>query len=393
MADITEKKKMDEQLKQAQRLESIGRLAGGIAHDFNNMLAIILGNTEIILEDIDPATPFIANLNEIQRAAGRSADLTRQLLAFARKQTVAPRILNLNETLEGMLKMLQRLIGEDIDLAWYPNTNLWPVKIDPSQVDQILTNLCVNARDSIKSIGKITIETDNTQLDKNYCREHAGFKPGNYALMTVSDNGCGMNKETLENLFEPFYTTKDMHQGTGLGLATVYGIVKQNNGFIHVYSEPGHGTTFKIFLPRHIIKEPLAIAQQDTVEATSGGSEVILLVEDEKAILRMTTMMLERLGYTVFSASSPSEAIRIGSSKAGEINLLMTDVVMPGMSGREMARKLLKSYPDVKCLFMSGYTENVIAHHGVLDKGIHFIHKPFGKKELAAKLRDILDEK
>ena len=398
IVDITERKrseiereKLQAQLMQAQKIESVGRLAGGVAHDFNNMLSIILGNAEIIMEDIDPSNPFVTNLEEIYKAAERSADLTRQLLAFARKQTIDPKILNLNHVLDDMLKMLKRLIGEDIDLIWQPFQNLWSVKIDPSQIDQILANLCVNARDAIKSVGKVTIETGNISFDEAYCKEHAGFNPGDYVMMAVSDNGSGMDKKTLDNLFEPFFTTKDIGQGTGLGLATVYGIVKQNDGFINVYSEPGQGTIFKIYLPVH--SETSVSYQKEFTRAPLKGNETILLVEDEKAILRMTKLMLERLGYTVLTASSPNEAISIvEDSNNNAIHLLMTDVVMPEMNGRDLSKKLLSIYPGLKCLFMSGYTANVIAHHGVLDTGVQFINKPFSKQDLAAKVREVLDE-
>ncbi len=249
--DITEKLSLESQLRQAQKMESVGRLAGGVAHDFNNMLGVIIGHTELALEQMDPAQPLFTSMQEIRKAALRSADLTRQLLAFARKQTVAPKVLDLNETVEGMLKMLRRLIGEDIDLVWLPDSDLWPVKMDPSQIDQILANLCVNARDAIEGVGKITIETHKVTFDEAYCADHSGFIPGDFVMLAVSDDGQGMDKETLDKIFEPFFTTKGIGKGTGLGLATVYGIVKQNNGFINVYSEPGQGTTFKIYLPRH----------------------------------------------------------------------------------------------------------------------------------------------
>ena len=285
LTNITERKRAEEereklqaQLNQAQKMESVGRLAGGVAHDFNNMLGVILGHAEMAMEQVDSAHPLHADLQEIQKAAKRSADLTRQLLAFARKQTIAPKVLDLNETVEGMLKMLRRLIGEDIDLAWLPDNNLWLVKVDPSQMDQILANLCVNARDAITGTGKITIETANIAFDASYCAEHAGFVPGEYVLLAVSDNGCGMDKETQGRIFEPFFTTKGVGEGTGLGLATVYGIVKQNNGFINVYSEPAQGTTFRIYLPRHaaqsradVKKRPCGTDRQGTRDDPSGG--------------------------------------------------------------------------------------------------------------------------
>jgi len=388
----SEKEQLQAKLNQAQKMESIGRLAGGVAHDFNNMLSIILGNTEMVLEDLDPTNPSIPNLKEVQKAAQRSSNLTRQLLAFARKQTILPRVLNLNKTVEGMLKMLRRLIGEDIDLSWQPKTDLWSVKTDPSQIDQILANLSVNARDSIKDVGKVTIETGNVHFDDSYCHEHPGFKPGDYVVISVSDNGCGMDKETIDTIFEPFFTTKEFGEGTGLGLATVYGIAKQNNGFINVYSEIREGTTFRIYLPKHAGKEKGEMHKKSD-KTIIGGHETILVVEDEKAILRTTQIMLERLGYKVLAASSPKEAIQLNNKfSPGEIALLMTDVVMPGMNGRDLAQKLSQSNPDLRCLFMSGYTANVIAHHGILDEGLNFISKPFSKQELSDALRETLDE-
>jgi len=394
--DITERKraaeekaKLEAQLQQAQKMESVGRLAGGVAHDFNNMLGVILGHADLALEQVDPAQPLHDDLTEIRKAAKRSADLTRQLLAFARKQTIAPKVLDLNETVEGMLKMLRPLIGEDIDLAWLPGAGLWPVKLDPSQIDQILANLCVNARDAISGVGKITIETGNVALDEDYCAAHAGFVPGEFALLAVSDDGCGMDKETLAHIFEPFFTTKEVGKGTGLGLATIYGIVKQNNGFINAYSEPDQGSTFRIYLPRHMGKAG-QMQKKGPAEPALRGQEIILLVEDEPAILTLTTMILERQGYTVLAANTPGEAIRLAREHAGEIHLLMTDVVMPEMNGRDLAKNLLSLYPHLKRLFMSGYTANVIAHHGVLDGGVYFIQKPFSIKELAAKVREAL---
>ena len=394
--DLTKRKQVEEELKskqaqltQAQRMESVGRLAGGVAHDFNNMLGVILGHADLILEELDPALPIYAYLTEIRKAAQRSADLTRQLLAFARKQTVAPKVLNLNKTMEEMLQMLSRLIGEDIDLAWRPGKEMYEVNMDPSQIDQILANLCVNARDAIESEGRITIETGTAFFDEDYCSEHAGFVPGEFVMLAVSDDGCGMSKESLAQIFEPFFTTKELGKGTGLGLATIYGIVKQNNGFINVYSEPGQGTTFKIYLPRHIGKTG-QIQEKDPAKPDLRGYETILLVEDEPAILKLTTRMLERLGYTVVAAGTPSEAIRMAAECAGQIHLLMTDVVMPGMNGRDLAKNLLSSYPNLKRLFMSGYTSNVIERHGVLEEGVHFIQKPFSMKDLGAKVHEIM---
>jgi two-component system cell cycle sensor histidine kinase/response regulator CckA len=381
---------LEAQLLQAQKMESVGRLAGGVAHDFNNMLSVISGYAELALEKVDPGDPLHADLKEIQDAARRSAEITRQLVAFARKQTISPKVLDLNFTVEGMLNMLRRLIGEDIDLAWLPKARLWPVKMDPAQIDQILANLCVNARDAISGVGKITIETSNVTLDEAYCTDHAGFVPGEFVLLAVSDDGCGMDGEVQEKIFEPFFTTKGPGKGTGLGLATVYGIVKQNDGFINVYSEPGRGTTFKIYLPRHAGQEEVKAAQ-NFEQLPAGRGETVLIVEDEQAIILIATKMLDRLGYRVLTADTPSEAIRLAREFTGRIHLLLTDVVMPEMNGRELADELQTQHPEIKILFMSGYTSNVIAHQGVLDAGVDFIQKPLILKELALKIRAILD--
>jgi PAS domain S-box-containing protein len=396
--DITERKRAEEeqaklegQLQQSRKMESVGRLAGGVAHDFNNMLGVILGHVDLALEIVDSANPVFADLCEIQKAGRRSAELTNQLLAFARKQTVAPKVLDLNQAVAGMLKMLQRLIGEDIDLAWLPDTSLWSVKADPSQIDQILANLCINARDAIADTGKITIETGNKVFDEDYCASHAGYVPGDYVRLVVSDDGCGMDKETQAHLFEPFFTTKPVGRGTGLGLAMVYGIVKQNNGFLNVYSEPGHGTTFRIYLPRHL--DVAIAAREDLEKPITRGFETILVVEDEPAILSLTKTMLERLGYQVLVASTPKEAIQVAVEHSGEIHLLLTDVVMPELNGRDLASKLSLTFPHLKKLYMSGYTANVIAHHGVLNEGVLFIQKPFSKNDLARWVRAALDDK
>jgi len=385
-----ENAKLEMQFQQAQKMESVGRLAGGVAHDFNNMMGVILGYTELALIQMDPVQPLYADLQEIKKAAQRSANLTRQLLAFARKQTVAPKVLDLNETVEGMLKMIIRLIGEDIDLAWLPTAGLWPVKMDPAQVDQILANLCINARDAIAGVGKLTIETQNTAFDEDYCAEHAGFIPGDFVLFTVSDDGCGMDKETLDKLFEPFFTTKAAGHGTGLGLATVYGVVKQNNGFINVYSEPGQGSVFKIYLPRHASKTG-QMREESPAAPNKQGNETILLVEDEESILKITRRMLKKLGYRVLTASTPGEAFTVAKEHAGEIKLLLTDVVMPDMNGPKLAKELISLYPGLRSLFMSGYTGNVIAQHDILDDSINFIQKPFSHQALAAKVRETLE--
>jgi PAS domain S-box-containing protein len=380
---------LQDQLLQAQKMESVGRLAGGVAHDFNNMLGVILGHVEMAEEQINPADPLLLDLQEIKKAATRSADLTRQLLAFARKQTVSPKVLDLNQTVESLLKMLRRLIGEDIDLAWLPGNGLWPVKIDPTQVDQILANLTINARDAIAGVGRVTIETANIILDEDFCANHLGFSPGNYVLLKVSDDGRGMDRETCEHIFEPFFTTKEVGQGTGLGLATIYGIVKQNNGFINVYSEAGRGTAFKILLPRHV-GQTLPLDGDKPAGAVQQGQETILLVEDEPSILQLGKRMLERMGYLVLAAANPGQALQLAEQHPGAIDLLLTDVIMPEMNGRDLANRLLSLYPRMARMFMSGYTANVIADHGVLDEGVQFIEKPFSMVELSTKVREAL---
>ncbi|HBI14715.1 MAG TPA: hypothetical protein DDY20_04250 [Desulfobulbaceae bacterium] len=388
--DITGRKKLEEELRQSQKMEAVGQLAGGVAHDFNNMLGVIIGYAQITLNKVAHDDSMRKNLEEILKGALRSSEITRQLLAFARKQTIEPKILDLNDTVEGMLKMLRRLIGENIDLVWLPGANGWLVKMDPSQLDQILVNLCVNARDSIAELGKITIETQKVNFEEAYCVEHEEFSPGEYVMLAVSDNGGGMDKRTKDKIFEPFFTTKGVGRGTGLGLATVYGIVKQNAGFINVYSEPGYGSVFKVYLPRHVAKVD-HIKKDSPVALTVGGHETILLVEDESAVLGVVKMMLEGLGYTVLGASTPGEALRIASENSGDINLLITDLVMPEMTGRDLAKNLTSLYRELKCLFMSGYTSDIIARQGILDEGVNFIQKPFSKQELATKVREVLD--
>jgi two-component system, cell cycle sensor histidine kinase and response regulator CckA len=373
-------------------MESIGRLAGGVAHDFNNMLSVIIGYTDLIMESVDARDPLQKDLAEILAAAQHSADITRQLLTFARKQNIAPRVLDLNETVSDTLKMLRRLIGEDIELIWLPGDHVWPVQMDPSQVDQILANLCVNARDAIEEVGKITIETGNATFDAAYCADHDGFFPGDYVLLAVSDDGCGMDKDTLDNAFEPFFTTKEVGKGTGLGLATVYGIVKQNNGFINIYSEPQQGTTIRIYISR--CNEPSEKrVTVPGIDIPTGHGETILVVEDEKTNLQLIVRMLEILGYTVLDASSPQRALALAEEYGNNIDLLLTDVVMPEMNGRDLSAHLQSFRPELQTLFMSGYTANVIAHHGVLDKDVHFIQKPFSKADLAAKVYNILADR
>jgi PAS domain S-box-containing protein len=387
----SEKKRnsLEKQLIQAQKMESVGRLAGGVAHDYNNMLSIITGYTEMALEGVEPGSPRHADLQEVLAAARRSTDITRQLLAFARKQTIAPKVLDLNQTVESILKMLRRLIGEDIDLAWLPGRNARPVKIDPSQIDQILANLCVNARDAISGVGKITIETCSKKFDEAYCAYHEGFVPGQFVMLAVSDDGCGIAPKVMSQIFEPFFTTKPVGEGTGLGLATVYGIVKQNNGFINVYSEPEKGTTIRIYLPQHSGKAN-GVHPEGRAQIPSSQGETILLVEDDKSILKLGARMLNHLGYTILTASTPSEAMALAKQHSDKIDLMITDVVMPEMNGRELAGDLQTLYPDMKILFMSGYTSNVIAHRGVLEEAVRFIPKPFSLEDLSVAVRATL---
>jgi len=389
--DLTEHLRLSAQFYQAQKMEAVGLLAGGVAHDFNNMLTVIIGYAELALVKTDPSQSLHAELGEILKAAKHSKDITRQLLAFARKQTIIPVVLDLNICMENMLQMLQRLIGEDIDLAWLPGVGPCQIKMDPVQVNQILANLCVNARDAIAGVGKLTIETRNVIFDETYCAQHIGYVAGEYVLLAVSDDGCGMDKETIDQIFEPFFTSKEIGQGTGLGLSTVYGIVKQNDGFINVYSEPGRGTTFRIYLPRH--SDQVAAAQRDSVtEILPGNGETLLVVEDEPSILTMEKIMLEDLGYRVLTAGTPSEAVGLVQEHANEIRLVITDVVMPDMNGRDLSERLLSIYPGMKILFMSGYTSDVIAHRGVLDEGVNFMQKPFSMLDLSIKVREALSE-
>ncbi|MFH1981850.1 MAG: PAS domain S-box protein [Pseudomonadota bacterium] len=396
LQDITERKraeaekeKLNAQLLQAQKMEAVGHLAGGIAHDFNNMLSVVIGHTEMALLKIDPDDPLHGRLRTIHDAALRSADLVRKLLAFARKQTISPRVLDINDTISGMLAMLRRLIGEDIDLSWAPGEHLSRVRIDPSQIDQILANLMVNARDAIAGVGKITIETRDEMLDEAYCSGHPGFLPGRYVALAVSDSGCGMDSKTVAKIFDPFFTTKALGKGTGLGLATVYGIAKQNDGFINVYSEPGEGTTFRLYLP--VVDAPKELPDAGRAFEASGGTGTVLMVEDDAAILELGQAILEQLGYTVLTAGTPEQAIELARVHGGGIDLLITDVVMPQMDGRELVRRIEEMTPGLKCLYISGYTANVIAHHGVLDPGVNFLQKPFSIHDIAVKIREVIE--
>ncbi|MFA4985920.1 MAG: response regulator [Candidatus Brocadiia bacterium] len=383
-----EKLKLEAQLLQAQKMESVGRLAGGIAHDFNNMLSVILSHAEMAMSQVDETKPLYHHLHEIMEAAGRSANLTSQLLAFARKQPISPRLLDINDAVSGMLSILARLIGEAINLVWIPGKGAQAVMIDPSQFDQILTNLAVNSRDAIAGVGTITIETSSIDVGET---DFPKLVPGKYVLVSITDDGCGMSHETMANIFEPFFTTKEPGKGTGLGLATTHSIVKQNNGFINVYSEPGRGTTFRIYFPR---SESTAM-EASGVEAkakTTTGAETVLLVEDEAALLEIIRQSVERLGYTVLATGDPIEALQIAEKHSGSIDLLMTDIVMPDMSGRELRRNVAARWPNVKCLYMSGYPTSSLAPQGILEAGVHFLQKPFSTGTLAAKLRETLEE-
>ncbi len=390
--DITEELQQAAQSQQARKMEAVGLLAGGVAHDYNNMLGVILGYTELAMKKVEAAQPLHADLQHILNAARRSADITRQLLAFARKETVVPVPLDLNKSVESTLKMLRRLIREEIDLAWLPSAGPCPIKMDPIQVEQILINLCLNARDAITGVGKVTVEMGSDVFDETYSADHAGCLPGKFVMLAVSDDGDGMDKDTLDHIFDPFFTTKGVGQGTGLGLSMVYGIVSQNNGFINVYSQPGTGTTFRIYLPWHT--NQAVETQRDMAEDIPPScGETVLVVEDELALLMIAKMMLEKLGYRVLTAGTPAEAIGLAEKHASEIQLIITDVVMPEMNGRVLAERFRSLYPGIKILFSSGYTANVIGHSGVLDEGVSFIQKPFSMRDLAVKVREALREK
>jgi len=395
--DITERRraeealrKSEEQLRQWQRVEAIGRLAGGVAHDFNNLLMTIKGCSELLLGELDARDSRREEVEEIRKAAERATALTRQLLAFGRRQVLQPQVLDLNEVVANMGRMLQRLIGEDIHLLTVLDAELWPVKVDPGQFEQVIMNLAVNARDAMPGGGKLTIETANVVLDEKYARRHVSVKPGPCVMLAVTDNGCGMDKETQSHLFEPFFTTKAKEEGTGLGLSTVYGIVKQSGGNIWAYSESGLGTTFKIYLPR--VEEAVKTYKPKVVPTVSpGGSETILLVEDEEAVRAIVSKILQNKGYTVLEAHHGHEALQICKDHQGPIHLMVTDVVMPHMSGRELAERLTSLRPELRVLYMSGYPDKAIAHHGVLEAGTSFLQKPFTLSALECTVRDLLD--
>jgi len=363
-----------------------------VAHDFNNMLGVILGYTELALGQLTPAQPLYEELQEIHKAAERTAALTRQLLGFARKQTIVPRVLDLNETVEGMLQMIGHMIGEDIDLEWQPGEQLGAVKMDPSQIEQILVSLCINSRDALSGGGRISIETSEATFDEESSGVHEEAEPGTYARLTVQDNGCGMDPETLSRIFEPFFTTKDISQGAGLGLPTVYGIVRQNNGFVHVESEPGKGTSVHVYMPIHAAKAA-AESGEGGGAARPALNETILLVEDDASLLTMTTSMLERRGYRVLAANSPGAALQLAIGHPGEIDLLMTDMIMPEMSGHDLAQKLKTIQPGLKQLFMSWHSDAALAQRGMLNEGGHFIQKPFSMKELVNSIIETLNDR
>ncbi len=386
-----EREKLQEQLLRMHKMESVGRLAGGVAHDFNNMLQAILGNAALAMAQAPQGSDLQQHIAEIEKAASRSAELTRQLLAFARKQTIRPRVLDLNETVCGMLSMLKGLLGEDIALAWVPGKDLWRVKVDPAQIDRVLANLAVNARDAIEGVGKVTIETANVRFDQAYASAHPECAPGDYVMLAVTDTGRGIDEGARPHIFEPFFTTKAVGRGTGLGLATVFGIVKQNRGLLNVYSEPGHGAAFKVYLPRAEADPSLPV--KSISKHALRGNETVLLVEDEEQILNISRLVLEGHGYTVLAALTPEVALNMAATHRGPIHLLVTDIVMPGMNGKELQCRLAAIHPHVKCLFMSGYTSNVIVRHGISAGDAEFLQKPFAVGVLAEKVRQVLDQR
>ena len=390
MIDVTERRHLEDQLRQSQKLEAVGQLAGGVAHDFNNLLGVITGYSDLALREIDPEHRAHRRVEQIRKAAERAAALTRQLLAFSRKQVLQPRVLALNAVVADVEKMLRRLIGEHIQLVTVLSEDLGTVKADPGQIEQVLVNLAVNARDAMPGGGKLVIETANTDLDEGYVRAHADARPGPHVVLSVSDTGHGMDARTLSRVFEPFFTTKGPDKGTGLGLSTVYGVVKQSGGHVTAYSEPGHGTTFKVYLPR--VDEPLEPRPgQAAVGETPRGTETILLAEDEESLRLMFRELLKGAGYLVLEGASPEAALAASESHAGPIHLFMTDVVMPRIGGQELARRVLVTRPQVRVLYISGYSFEGIGHHGLIDAGANYLEKPFTAEALLRTVRKILD--
>lgn len=389
VTDVTERERLEAQFRQAQKLEAVGRLAGGVAHDFNNILTAILGGSDLALHDVAPDSAVAEELQEIRRAAERAATLTRQLLTFSRKQVIATRVLDLGAIIDSTVAMVRRLIGEDVRLEVARGERIWAVRGDPGEVEQVLMNLVVNARDAMPRGGQLTIETRNVDLDGVYDAEHTEVQPGEYVLLAVTDTGTGMTEEVKARLFEPFFTTKDVGLGTGLGLATVYGIVKQAGGHIWVYSELGHGTTFKVYFPR--VLEALTVDHPIRNTPVPTGTETILLVEDEEAVRRITRRILQERGYDVIEAVSGDEAERVAVAHAGAIHLLVTDVVMPGISGRELAERLQAVRRELKVLYLSGYADDAVVRHGILGATVNFLQKPFSTGGLARKVREVLD--
>ena len=388
--DVTERRRLEDQLRQAQRMEAIGRLAGGVAHDFNNLLAAVLGHSELMLGRIEPGHPLRRGAEEIQKAAARGAMLTRQLLAFGRKEVVAPRVIDLHAVVAGMDAMLRRLIAEDIQLESVLGPGQVPVRADRGQLEQVILNLVVNARDAMPRGGRITVEVEWVTLDEAYAQSHPTIRPGPHAMLSVTDTGHGMDAETLAHVFEPFFTTKERGKGTGLGLATVYGIVEQSGGHVHAYSEPGIGSTFKVYLPRvdEAIFEPEVGGQ---VAPVRGGSETVLLVEDEDGVRATAREALESNGYTVIEARNGVEALEVYQRHAGRVELLVSDVVMPRMGGGELAQRLSAECPEIRVLFISGYPDDAVVRHGVVEHGSALLQKPFALSDLARKVREVLD--
>jgi PAS domain S-box-containing protein len=390
--DITERRQLESDLRQAQKMDAIGRLAGGVAHDFNNLLLVISAYAELMLDSLAVEDPLRRNVGEIMTASRRAADLTRQLLAFGRKQMQLLQVLDLNTVIAEITTMLPRLIGEDIDLVFLPAQALGKVKADPVQIEQVVMNLAANARDAMPGGGTLTIETATVQVDESYVQRHSIVPLGDYVLLTVADSGQGIAAEHLPHIFEPFYTTKEAGKGTGLGLATVYGIVKQNGGFVWVYSEPGLGTTFKIYLPQvHSLTSDVRIDSDKLIASSPRGCETVLLVEDEASVRQASRQFLTKNGYTVLEASDGADALRASREHTGPIHLMVTDVVMPKISGPKLAERLADERPDMKVLFVSGYAENTILHHGKIDVANRFLPKPFSLKMLAKKIREVLE--